>query len=88
MEKIDITKRVPTLEDCGKTYLCVVKSCGIFQGYELAEWFNPLEDEDLADREPHEMPHFSIENRYCGQQALDRDVTHWFELPELPYRVG
>ncbi len=87
MKKIDVNDRMPTLKDCGKTYLCIVKSCGMFQSYELVEWFNPLEGEDLSDRDTHEMPHFLLENKHCGQSSIERIVTHWFELPELPYRI-
>lgn len=82
----DITTDKPTNDDIGKEFLCIIKECDMFQRYELCEWWSPLCD-DETPMDDSEMPSFSIENKTCGQQSLSREVTHWAELPKLPYRI-
>lgn len=83
MKWINVKDNLSTKSDCGKKFLCVIKECIYFQRYEVVEWFDPLTrgEEPL---EEHEMPHFNIEVLSAGQQILNREVTHWMELPKLP----
>ena len=72
---IKIESETPTLEQCGTEFLvCVEKSTG--QEYQLCEWWNPEDGET--------EPYFNIANYWCGQQMINRKVTHWMPLPEPP----
>ena len=75
MEWIDIKTKKPSLEDVGKEFLVAVKMASRHE-YQIAEWW---------DREDGETePYFQIENSWCGQQMINKEVTHWAELIELP----
>lgn len=75
MEWIDINKQKPNLNDCGKDFLVAVKMASRYE-YQISEWWNPEDGE----REPY----FNIQEGWCGQQIVNRVVTHWAELIELP----
>ena len=83
MEWISVKDRLPNMEDCGEDFLCSIKTCTHFQEYELAEWFNPMNEDEVAT-EKHEMPHFSIKASFVNQQLLSREVTHWMPLLTHP----
>jgi len=82
----DINVDTPTNDEFGKEFLCIIKECDVFQRYELCEWFNPL-SEGMEALDESEKPHFSVDYKSCGQQALSREVTHWAVLPYLSYRL-
>lgn len=75
LEWKDINVVKPTKEDCGIDFLVAVKLSSRHE-YQVAEWF------DAEDGETE--PYFNIENGWCGQQMLKKEVTHWMEIKELP----
>jgi len=80
---ISVKDRFPKLEDCGTNYLLSINTNGTFFEYEIAEWFNPLLEGEIAEEE-HEKPHFNAKISFVGQQTLDRNITHWKPLPKTP----
>ncbi len=87
MEWISVKDKLPEYELCGDEFLCLVQVETNFQEYELAEWFNPMVDiseDESKECEKHEQPHFNIKISFCGQQSLNREVTHWMPLPQKP----
>ena len=78
-ENINYVDEFPDIEDCGTDFLCRVQEEKSFFAYEIAEWFNPLLDDEVAI-DDHEKPHFNIVYKSCGQQGLTRVVTHWRQI--------
>ena len=74
-EWISIKKQKPEFYDCGNKYLCAVL-CSTGYIYEIAEWFDPEDGET--------EPFFNIETPYIQGHVLNREVTYWMKLPELP----
>jgi len=75
MEWIDINVEKPSLGDVGQEFLVAVKMTSRYE-YQIAEFW------DMEDGETE--PYFNIAHSWCGQQSINKEVTHWMRLPELP----
>lgn len=74
MNWIDINKEKPSMECCGKDFLVKIKISTGYE-YQVAEWL------DMEDGETE--PYFNIENSWCGQQILTKEVTHWLDFQKM-----
>ena len=83
MEKISVKDRLPNTDIDGKEYLCVVRTNNTSQEYKMIPWEIPTEYEDEVND-----PFFAVVCHTPSGDYIKREVTHWFELPELPYRVN
>lgn len=73
MNWISIKKEKPTIENCGRDFLVKIKISTGYE-YQVAEWWNP----DTGDE-----PYFLIENSWCGQQMLTKEITHWLDFEKM-----
>jgi len=78
---ISVKDRLPSKEDIGKEFLCLVNVETQFQEYEIVEWFDPMIDDAS---EEHEKPHFNNKVSVCDKQTMNREVAYWMQLPEPP----
>lgn len=74
MEWIDIKTKKPSLEDLGKEFLVAVKIASGYE-YQVCEWW----DEEDGETEPY----FLIENSWGNHSMVEKEVSHWANIPDL-----
>lgn len=70
MKWVDINERKPTLEDRGKEFLVAIKMTVMYD-YQVCEWFDPEDGET--------EPFFQYGHDWCGQQIVQKEITHWVD---------
>jgi len=73
MEFTDIKLEKPKLSECGRDFLVKIKISTGYE-YQVAEWFDP----DDGEREPF----FNIQESWCGQQMLTKEIVGWLDFNE------
>jgi len=48
MEWINVNDKLPSLEDCGKLFLCCLETPTNYD-YVVCEWWNPLEEGQISE---------------------------------------